>query len=37
MARWLDRAARMALTFLLMNYAAMAGLVMAARGRHMWR
>ncbi len=33
----LDRAARVALTFVMMNYAAVAGLVMAARGRKVWR
>ena len=33
----LDRAARMALTFVMMNYAAVAGLVMAVRGRRVWR
>jgi hypothetical protein len=35
--RLLDRAARLALTFVLMNYAAVAGLVHAARGRRVWR
>ena len=33
----LDRAARIALTFVLMNYAAVAGLFQAARGRRVWR
>jgi hypothetical protein len=33
----LDRAARLALTFVMMNYAAVAGLLMAARGRRVWR
>lgn len=33
----LDRAARVALTFVMMNYAAVAGLVQAARGRRVWR
>jgi hypothetical protein len=33
----LERAARVALTFVMMNYAAVAGLVMAARGRKVWR
>jgi hypothetical protein len=33
----LERAARVALTFVMMNYAAVAGLVMAARGRRVWR
>jgi hypothetical protein len=33
----LERVARVALTFVMMNYAAVAGLVMAARGRKVWR
>jgi hypothetical protein len=33
----LERAARVALTFAMMNYAAVAGLVMAVRGRRVWR
>jgi hypothetical protein len=33
----LDRAARVALAFVMMNYAAVAGLVTAARGRRVWR
>ena len=33
----LDRAARVALTFVMMNYAAVAGLVLAVRGRRVWR
>jgi hypothetical protein len=33
----LERAARVALTFVVMNYAAVAGLVQAARGRSVWR
>jgi hypothetical protein len=33
----LERAARVALTFVMMNYAAVAGLFMAARGRKVWR
>jgi hypothetical protein len=33
----LERAARVALTFVLMNYAAVAGLVEAVRGRRVWR
>jgi len=32
----LDRAARVALTFVLFNYAACAGLVMVARRRRIW-
>ncbi len=35
--RLLDRAARVAFTFVMMNYAAVAGLVAALRGRHVWR
>jgi hypothetical protein len=31
------RAARIAFTFVMMNYAAVAGLVAAARGRRVWR
>jgi hypothetical protein len=31
------RLARVAFTFVMMNYAAVAGLVAAARGRKMWR
>ena len=33
----LERAARVALTFVMMNYAAVAGLFAAARGRKVWR
>jgi hypothetical protein len=33
----LDRAARIALTFVVMNYAAVAGLFQATRGRRVWR
>jgi hypothetical protein len=33
----LERAARVALTFVVMNYAAVAGLFSAARGRRVWR
>jgi hypothetical protein len=33
----LERAARIALTFVVMNYAAVAGLVQAARGGKVWR
>jgi hypothetical protein len=33
----LERAARVALTFVMMNYAAVAGLVQAAMGRKLWR
>jgi hypothetical protein len=35
--RLLERAARMALTFVMMNYAALAGLIAATRGRKVWR
>jgi len=33
----LARAARIAFTFVMMNYAAVAGLFAAARGRQVWR
>jgi hypothetical protein len=33
----IDRASRVAFTFALMNYAAVAGLVMAVRRREVWR
>lgn len=33
----LERAARIALAFVVMNYAAVAGLLQAARGRRLWR
>jgi hypothetical protein len=33
----LRRLARVAFTFVMMNYAAVAGLVAAARGRKVWR
>jgi hypothetical protein len=33
----LHRVARLAFTFVMMNYAAVAGLVVAARGRKLWR
>jgi hypothetical protein len=33
----LERAARVALTFVMMNYAAVAGLVQVAMGRKLWR
>jgi hypothetical protein len=35
--RLLRRAARVALTFVMMNYAALAGLIAATRGRKVWR
>ena len=35
--RLLERAARIALTFVVMNYAAVAGLVQAVRGGRVWR
>jgi hypothetical protein len=31
------RLARIAFTFVMMNYAAVAGLIVAARGRKVWR
>ncbi len=37
MSRLIDRASRVAFTFALMNYAAVAGLVMALRGGKVWR
>ncbi len=37
MQRALSRLARLAYTFVMMNYAAAAGLVAAARGRKVWR
>ncbi len=37
MPRVLDRAARVAFTFVVMNYAAVAGLIAALRGRSVWR
>jgi hypothetical protein len=36
-ARWVARAARIAFTFVMMNYAAVAGLFAALRGRQVWR
>ncbi len=35
--RFLNRVARVAFTFVMMNYAAVAGLVAALRGRRVWR
>ena len=37
MRRTLSRMARLAYTFVMMNYAAAAGLVAATRGRTVWR
>jgi hypothetical protein len=37
MGRTIARAARIAYTFVMMNYAAVAGLLAAARGRQVWR
>jgi hypothetical protein len=37
MGRTIERAARIAFTFVMMNYAAVAGLIAAARGRPVWR
>jgi hypothetical protein len=35
--RLLERAARVALAFVMMNYAAIAGLLVAVRRRRVWR
>jgi len=35
--RIVSRAARVAFTFVMMNYSAVAGLVVAARGRRVWK
>ncbi len=35
--RLLERLARVSFTFVMMNYAAVAGLVAAVRGRKVWR
>jgi len=35
--RLMSKAARVAFTFVMMNYAAVAGLVAAARGRKVWK
>ena len=37
MMRFLSWAARVAFTFVMMNYAVVAGLFVAARGRRVWR
>ena len=37
MRRLIDRVSRVAFTFAMMNYAAVAGLVMLLRGRRVWR
>lgn len=37
MRRLIDRASRVAFTFTMMNYAAVAGLVVALRGGRVWR
>jgi len=37
MSRLFARLATVAFTFVMMNYAAVAGLVAALRGRHLWR
>jgi hypothetical protein len=37
MSRFFARLAKVAYTFVLMNYAAVAGLFAAARGRRVWR
>ncbi len=36
-SKFVDRIARVAFTFMMMNYAAVAGLVAALRGRRVWR
>jgi hypothetical protein len=36
MRTWIERASRVAFTFAMMNYAAVAGLVMLVRGRKVW-
>jgi hypothetical protein len=35
--RMVSKAARVAFTFVMMNYAAVAGLFVAARGRRVWK
>jgi len=35
--KFLNRLAKVAFTFVMMNYAAVAGLFAAARGRRVWR
>jgi len=35
--KFLSRLAKVAFTFVMMNYAAVAGLFAAARGRRLWR
>jgi hypothetical protein len=37
MRNLIERASRVAFTFTMMNYAAVAALVMAVRGRRVWR
>jgi hypothetical protein len=37
MRRLIDRASKVAFTFAMMNYAAVAGLVTLLRGRRVWR
>ena len=37
MSRMVTRAAKVAFTFVMMNYAAVAGLFAATRGRNVWR
>ena len=37
MRRLIDRLSRVAFTFAMMNYAAVAGLVVLVRGRKVWR
>ena len=35
--KFFSRLAKIAFTFVMMNYAAVAGLIVAARGRRIWR
>ena len=37
MRKWIDRASKVAFTFAMMNYAAVAGLVELVRRRQVWR
>jgi len=37
MRRLIDRASKVAFTFTMMNYAAIAGLITLLRGRQVWR
>jgi hypothetical protein len=35
--KWIDRASQVAFTFAMMNYAAVAGLLLLVRRRQVWR